>query len=94
MNKRKPGLTGYQQKCQRLYHAGVHLTELDLLRHGTRPISHARVATVPYLVTLPRADVLQSVYAETAYDLSIDYTDEPLPALNATDRQGMRDLLR
>lgn len=55
VNKREPGLTPYRQKRQRLYQAGVHLIELDLLRRGTRPFNHPRLPNVPYLVTLTRA---------------------------------------
>lgn len=42
-------------KRQRLYQAGVHLLELDLLRRGTRPIVHATLPDVPYLIALTRA---------------------------------------
>lgn len=55
VNKREPGLTAYRMKRQRLYQAGVHLVELDLLRRGTRPIMHADVPQVAYLMALTRA---------------------------------------
>jgi hypothetical protein len=55
VNKREPGLTPYRQKRQRLYHANVHLIEIDLLRRGIRPFAHPRLPEVPYLVTLTRA---------------------------------------
>lgn len=55
VNKREPGLTPYRQKRQRLYRAGVHVIELDLLRRGTRPLNHPRLPNVPYFVTLTRA---------------------------------------
>jgi hypothetical protein len=55
VNKREPGLSQYRQKRQRLYQAGVHLLELDLVRRGTRPITHAAVSDIPYLITLTRA---------------------------------------
>lgn len=55
VNKREPGLQQYRLKRQRLYQAGVHLLELDLLRRGTRPISHPTLPDVPYLLTLTRA---------------------------------------
>ncbi|WP_129673377.1 DUF4058 family protein [Candidatus Chloroploca sp. Khr17] len=55
VNKREPGLQQYRLKRQRLYQAGVHLLELDLLRRGTRPISHPTLPDVPYLITLTRA---------------------------------------
>lgn len=55
VNKREPGITPYRQKRQRLYDAGVHLVEVDLLRRGTRPFAHPRLPAVSYLVTLTRA---------------------------------------
>jgi hypothetical protein len=55
VNKRAPGLTAYRRKRQRLYQAGVHLLELDLLRRGTRPIAHPRLPLAAYLLTLTRA---------------------------------------
>ena len=55
VNKREPGLAAYRQKRQRLYHAGVHLLEIDLLRRGVRPLAHPRVPDSPYLVALTRA---------------------------------------
>jgi hypothetical protein len=55
VNKREPGLSQYRFKRQRLYQAGVHLLELDLLRRGTRPITHSTLPEVPYLITLTRA---------------------------------------
>ncbi|MDZ4877375.1 MAG: hypothetical protein CLLPBCKN_006810 [Chroococcidiopsis cubana SAG 39.79] len=55
VNKREPGLTGYRQKRQRLYQAGVNLIELDLLRRGSRPFNHPRLPNVPYLIELTRA---------------------------------------
>jgi hypothetical protein len=55
VNKREPGVSTYRQKRQRLYHAGVHLLEIDLLRRGVRPLAHPRVPDSPYLVALTRA---------------------------------------
>ncbi len=55
VNKREPGLTKYRQKRSSLYQSNVHLIELDLLRRGTRPFNHPRIANVPYLITLTRA---------------------------------------
>lgn len=55
VNKREPGLQQYRLKRQRLYQAGVHLVELDLLRRGTRPIAYPTLPEVPYLITLTRA---------------------------------------
>ena len=55
INKREPGLAAYRQKRQRLYHAGVHLLEIDLLRRGQRPLAHPRVPDTAYLIALTRA---------------------------------------
>jgi len=56
VNKREPGLSEYRQKRQRLHQASVHILEIDLLRRGTRPLTHPRVPDVPYLITLTRAE--------------------------------------
>jgi hypothetical protein len=56
VNKREPGLSVYRQKRQRLYQAGVHLIELDLLRRGTRPLAHPRLPKVSYAIALTRAN--------------------------------------
>ena len=55
VNKREPGLTAYRRKRRRLYEAGVHLLEVDLLRRGTRPFSHPRLPEVSYAIALTRA---------------------------------------
>lgn len=55
VNKREPGLSQYRRKQQRLYEAGIHLLELDLLRRGTRPYAHPQLPDVPYMITLTRA---------------------------------------
>jgi hypothetical protein len=55
VNKREPGLTRYRHKRQRLYAAGVHVLELDLLRRGGRPIVHPRLPSTSYLIALTRA---------------------------------------
>ncbi|MDQ2995480.1 MAG: DUF4058 family protein [Chloroflexota bacterium] len=55
VNKREPGLAVYRQKRQRLYHAGVHLLEIDLLRRGLRSLTHPRVPESAYLIALTRA---------------------------------------
>ncbi len=54
-NKREPGLTDYQQKRKRLYQAGVHLLEIDLIRRGTRPTNLPQAPQTSYLVTLTRS---------------------------------------
>jgi hypothetical protein len=55
VNKREPGLATYRQKRQRLYHAGVHLIEIDLLRRGSRPLTHPRLPDSAYQIALTRA---------------------------------------
>lgn len=55
VNKREPGLEQYRLKRQRLYQAGVHLLELDLLRRGARVLAHPRLPEVAYLIALTRA---------------------------------------
>jgi hypothetical protein len=55
VNKREPGLTKYRAKQRRLHAARVHLVEIDLLRRGTRPLAHPRLAQADYLVALIRA---------------------------------------
>ncbi|MCS6882909.1 MAG: DUF4058 family protein [Oscillochloridaceae bacterium] len=128
VNKREPGLSAYRRKRQRLYQAGVHLLELDLLRRGIHPIAHAMLPEAPYLIALTRAhtgstdvwplrlpdplpvvpvpllppddDVvldlglaLREVYDEAAYDLSIDYQqDPPPPPLSAEERSWLNQL--
>ena len=57
VNKREPGLTRYRHKRQRLYEAGIHVLELDLLRRGARPIVHPRLPSTSYLIALTRAQV-------------------------------------
>jgi Protein of unknown function (DUF4058) len=55
VNKCEPGLTAYWQKRQRLYQAGVHLVELDLLRRGTRPFGHPQMPDVAYAIAVTRS---------------------------------------
>ncbi len=55
VNKRSSGLSAYRQRRQRLYAAGVHLLELDLLRRGTRAVSHPRLPASAYLALLTRS---------------------------------------
>lgn len=55
VNKRSPGLVPYRKKRRRLYEAGVHLLEIDLLRRGERPFVHPFLPKSHYLVTLVRA---------------------------------------
>ena len=130
VNKRDPGLTQYRLKRQRLYQAGIHLVEIDLIRRGIRPVAHPQLPPAPYLVGLTRAhqgktdvwpltlrdllptipiplrppddDVtlnlaaaLVAVYDEAAYDLSIDYQqDPPPPSLPEDDHDWASALVR
>jgi hypothetical protein len=55
VNKHEPGLTRYRHKRQRLYEAGVHVLDLDILRRGARPIVHPRLPSTSYLIALTRA---------------------------------------
>ena len=75
VNKRAPGLITYRRKRQRLYQAGVHLLELDILRRGTRPIAHPRLPEAAYLLTLTRAHV----NATEVWPLSVRETLPLLP---------------
>lgn len=129
VNKRDPGLLQYRLKRQRLYQAGIHLIEIDLIRRGTRPVAHPQLPVAPYLVGLTRArqgktdvwpltlrdplptipiplqppddDVtlnlaaaLVAVYDEAAYDLSIDYQqDPPPPSLSPDEHAWVRALV-
>ncbi len=56
-DKRGPCLAAYRQKRHRMRLAGIHLLEIDLLRQGTRTLSHSSVPDAPYLITLIRAHV-------------------------------------
>lgn len=55
VNKRKPGLEPYLLKRDKLYKAGIHFIEIDLLRRGRRPVQHAGLPESDYLVALTRA---------------------------------------
>jgi len=128
VNKREPGLSAYRLKRGRLYQASVHLIEIDLIRRGTRPISHPRLQSAFYVIALTRsharntdvwpftlrdplptipipllppdddvaldlAAAFTAIYAEAAYDLSIDYQqDPPPPVLAEEDRAWAREL--
>jgi hypothetical protein len=129
VNKRDDGLVKYRQKRRRLYEAGVHLVEIDLLRRGERAIQHPSLLHVTYLITLTRAgasqieawpvamqDVLptapipllppdpdaplnlslclKNIYAEAAYELSVNYDEPPPPpALSKAEEIWIRALL-
>lgn len=114
VNKRKPGLAPYLAKREKLYQEGIHLLEIDLLRRGTRPFKHKKLADALYVIALTRAyegktdiwsmdlatplptipipliegdedilvnlqAILNEVYKNCAYDLSIDYSKSPPP---------------
>lgn len=86
VNKREPGLTTYRQKRQRLYQAGVHLIEVDLLQRGTRPFSHTRIPALPYLIALTRAHTGRT-------DLWPLALSDPLPTIPVPLRQPDDDVL-
>ena len=86
VNKRSPGLEKYRAKRKRLYDAGVHLLEIDLLRRGTRALSDKRSAQVPYAVMLTRAG------AETAQVWRIRLQDK-LPTVLVPLRREDPDVL-
>jgi hypothetical protein len=104
VNKREPGLEAYRQKRQRLYGAGVHLLEIDLIRRGTRPLAHPRLPDVAYLVTLTRAQArfievwplrLQDQLPVVPLPLLAPEPDVPLelsPALSAVYEQAAYEL--
>ena len=86
VNKREPGLTAYRQKRQRIYQAGVHLIELDLLRRGTRPFSHPRLPDVSYAIALTRAQ-------SGVTDIWPLKMQDPLPIIPVPLRPPDRDVL-
>lgn len=79
VNKREPGLTTYRRKRQRLYHAGVHLLELDVVRRGTRPYTHPRLPAMHYLITLTRAQA--RVTEVWSWSIREPFPHVPLPLL-------------
>jgi len=109
VNKREPGLTGYRQKRQRLYQAGVNLIELDLLRRGSRPFNHPRLPSVPYLIELTRAQsgmvdvwtlelpdrlpVIPVPLRQPDPDVPLDLDTPPPPPLSESDALWLENLL-
>lgn|SRR5690349_14582977 len=89
VNKRDPGLSVYRQKRQRLYHAGVHLLEIDLLRRGTRPLVHPRLPEAAYLVGLTRAQ--SGTTALWSLGLRDALPDLPIP-LREPDQDSLLEL--
>lgn len=57
VNKRKPGINKYAEKRQNLFNSKVHLIEIDLLRRGTRLITHPEAEKADYLVALSRGNI-------------------------------------
>ena len=86
VNKREPGLTQYRQKRQRLYQAGVHLIEMDLLRRGACPISDSRLLDAPYLIALTRSHTAKTDIWQ------LRFTD-PLPTIPVPLNQPDDDVL-
>jgi hypothetical protein len=89
VNKREPGLAVYRQKRQRLYHAGVHLLEIDLLRRSIRPLTHPRVPDTAYLIALTRAQ--SGTTAIWPLSLRDALPDVPIPLL-APDGDSLLEL--
>jgi len=56
VNKREPGIKKYRERREKLFQAGVHLLEIDLLRRGVRPLAgNPKLPPSSYLTTLTRA---------------------------------------
>lgn len=55
VNKRHPGIVDYRKKQVALHRKGVNLLEIDLLRRGTRPFTHPKIAHAHYQMMLLRA---------------------------------------
>jgi hypothetical protein len=89
VNKRKPGLEPYLEKRRRLHEANVHLLEIDLIRRGTRTISHPELGKTDYLVALTRAQRYQTDVWEI--DLKAPLPVVPVPLL-APDEDVYLDL--
>lgn len=85
VNKREPGLTKYREKRKRLYDAGVHLLEIDLLRRGTRALNRRQVSQVPYAVMLTRS------FAQQVQVWAIHLQD-PLPTVPVPLRRSDPDV--
>ena len=89
VNKREPGLTAYRQKRRRIYQAGVHLLEIDLLRRGARPFAQPRLPEVPYCIALTRAQANQVELWPIALPTVLPVVPVPL---KAPDRDVPLDL--
>jgi hypothetical protein len=89
VNKREPGLQQYRQKRQRLYHMGVHLIEIDLLRRGTRPMIDGRVHASAYAIGLTRAQSGSTLI--WAMEMSDPLPTIPVP-LHPPDEDAWLDL--
>ena len=55
VNKRSPGITAYRKKQVELHRQGVNLLEIDLIRRGTRPFTHPKLAHAHYQMMLLRS---------------------------------------
>lgn len=55
VNKRHPGIVDYRKKQVELHRKGINLLEIDLLRRGTRPFAHPKIAHAHYQMMLLRA---------------------------------------
>ena len=86
VNKREPGLTQYRQKRQRLYQAGIHLMEIDLIRRGIRPVAHPRMPDASYVIALTRVHAGKT-------DVWVRTIQESLPTLPVPLRAPDDDVL-
>lgn len=89
VNKRKPGLSPYREKRDKLHQLGVHLLELDLLRRGTRPFEHPDLPKNHYIVSLLRANI-QNVRI-WGFDVQDILPTVPVP-LKVPDKDAILDL--
>lgn len=89
VNKRKPGLTPYREKRQRLHDGGVHLLEIDLLRRGQRPIQYIYLPKSHYMVSLTRAE--EEKISIWAFDMKDEAPVLPVP-LKQPDEDARLDL--
>ncbi|MFK7933880.1 MAG: DUF4058 family protein, partial [Saprospiraceae bacterium] len=79
VNKRKPGLTPYLEKRDKLIAAGVNVLEIDLLRRGTRTVEFPTKEPTDYLVALTR--ILPRQREIWTIDLKSPLPNIPVPLL-------------
>jgi len=91
VNKRKPGLSPYREKREKLHALGVHLLEIDLLRRGTRPFEHPDLPKNHYLISLLRAN--NHNIRIWGFDVQDNLPIVPVP-LKAPDADAILDLAK